>query len=139
MALLALTGCSADGIHSAQNFFPGSERTSWDSCDKFSVAGTEILVCATTAILPGQTQVSYNVQFALPHAAHVRIAVFDSKAARVKVLLDSDEAATLPGFFRQPPVPWNYTDEDGKRVPAGDYRIYFESESFLSTADLEVE
>ncbi len=103
------------------------------------MAGGEVQVCATTAILPGHTQVSYNIQFALPHEAHVRIAVFDSKAARVKVLLDSDEAATLPGFFRQPPIPWDFTDESGKRVAPGNYRIYLESETFTSTSDLAVE
>jgi len=136
---VALTGCSADGVHSVQNFFPGSEKTSWDECGKFSVTGSEIVVCAQTAILPGATQATYNIEFFLPHDAHVQIAVFDARAARVKVLLDSDELATLPGFFRQPPVPWDFTDASGHRVPAGNYRIYFQSESYLSTADLEVE
>jgi len=103
------------------------------------VAGDEIQICATTGILPTQTQPSYNIQFALPNAAHVRLAVFDSKAALVKLLLDSDEPATLPGFFRIPPVAWNFTDADGKRVPDGDYRVYFESGVFTSTSDVEVE
>lgn len=103
------------------------------------MTGTEVIVCATTAILPGATQATYNIEFSLPHDAHVRIAVFNAKAARVKLLLDSDETATLPGFFRQPPVPWDFTDESGQRVPAGNYRVYFESETFVSTADLEVE
>ncbi|MGH7680514.1 MAG: hypothetical protein ACRENN_00835 [Candidatus Eiseniibacteriota bacterium] len=139
VAIVALAGCSADGVHSVQNFFPGSEKTSWDECGKFSVTGSEIIVCASTSVLPGATQQTYNIEFSLPHAAHVRIAVFDAHAARMKMLLDSDEAATLPGFFRQPPVPWDFTDESGHRVKAGNYRIYFESETFISTADLEVE
>lgn len=103
------------------------------------MTGSEVVVCATTAILPGATQATYNIEFSLPHDAHVRIAVFSAKAARIKVLLDSDETATLPGFFRQPPVPWDFTDESGHRVPPGNYRVYFESETFVSTADLEVE
>lgn len=103
------------------------------------MAGDEIQICATIGILPSQTQASYNIQFALPNAAHVRLAVFDSKAALVKLLLDADEPATLPGFFRIPPVPWNFTDAAGQRVPDGDYRVYFESGSFTSTSDVEVE
>ena len=103
------------------------------------MTGSEIIVCASTSILPNATQASYNIEFFLPHAAHVRIAVFSAKAARIKVLLDSEEAATLPGFFRQPPVPWDFTDESGQRVPPGDYRVYFESETFVSSADLAVE
>lgn len=103
------------------------------------MTGNEVVVCASTSILPGATQTTYNIEFALPHDAHVRIAVFNSRAARIKVLLDSDETATLPGFFRQPPVPWDYTDENGQRVPGGDYRVFFETEDFSSTSDLEVE
>lgn len=103
------------------------------------MTGSEIVVCATTAILPGGTQPTYNIEFSLPHEAHVQIAVFSAQAARVKMLLNSTEPATLPGFFRQPPVPWDYTDESGHRVPAGNYRVYFESETFVSTADLVVE
>jgi hypothetical protein len=139
LATISLVGCSADGIYSPQKFFPGSERTSWDTCDKFGVPGTDIKICASTGILPGQTEASFNIQFALPHDAHVRIAVFNSRAQLVRVLLDSDEPATLPGYFRTPPVPWNFTDKDGRRVGAGDYRVYFESEQFLSTSDVEVE
>jgi hypothetical protein len=103
------------------------------------VSGSEVQVCAVTGMLPGQTQPSYIIQFSLPHEARVRIAVFDSKAALVKVLLDGDEPATLPGFFRVPPISWDYTDAAGHRVRAGDYRVYFESEEFLSTSDVEVE
>ena len=136
---ISLVGCSADGVYSPQKFFPGSQPTSWDACGKFGVAGNEVKICASTGILPGATVASYNIQFALPHPAHVRIAIFDSKAALVRVLLDGDEPATLPGYFRTPPVPWDYTDESGKLVGAGDYRAYFETEQFLSTSDLEVE
>jgi hypothetical protein len=103
------------------------------------VTGSEIQICGVTGILPGTTETSYIIQFSLPHDAHVRLAVFDSKAALVKVLLDGEELATLPGFFRVPPIAWNYTDEEGNRVPAGDYRLYFESEEFLSTSDVVVE
>ena len=135
---MALGGCSADGVYSPQKFFPGSTRTSWDACDKFGVPGDDIKICASTGILPGQAEASFNIQFSLPREAHVRIAVFTSRAALVRVLLDDDEPATLPGYFRTPPVAWSYTDKDGKRVPAGDYRVYFETEQFLSTSDVEV-
>jgi hypothetical protein len=104
------------------------------------VPGSDIKICATTGILPGETEASFNIQFSMPHEAHVRIAVFNSRAELVRVLLDSHEPATFPGYFRQPPVPWNYTDQNGQRVGAGDYRVYFEeSEGFVSTSDVEVE
>lgn len=57
----------------------------------------------------------------------------------MKVLLNDDEPATLPGEFRQPPIVWDFTDEAGARVPDGDYRVYFQSDTFLSTSDVVVQ
>ncbi|HEY6221327.1 MAG TPA: hypothetical protein VIX13_02215 [Candidatus Eisenbacteria bacterium] len=90
-------------------------------------------------MLPGQAEASYNIQFFLPNEAEVRIVVYDSKAALVKVLFNALEPATLPGYFRTPPIPWDFTDRNGKRVPAGDYRVYFQSGQFLSTSDVAVQ
>jgi hypothetical protein len=136
--VLALAGCSSDGIHSPQKFFPGSERTAWNDCGKFTESGNSIAICANTAVLPGATSASYNIQFALPSAEHVRIAVFDENAALVKVLFDADEPPTFPGSFRVPPISWDYTDAHGVHVPPGDYRLYFQAGDFVSTSDLEV-
>lgn len=69
----------------------------------------------------------------------MRIAVFDEHAALVKVVFDADEPATLSGTFRTPPVPWDYTDAQGRRVPDGPYRLYFQSGDFISTSDVTVE
>lgn len=133
-----LVGCNSDAIHGRQAFFPGSERTSWTACDKFSGVSDDIEICASMGLLPGASEQTYNISFSLPNDAHVRIAVFDSHAALVKVLLDADEPATLPGFFRQPPISWDFTDANGVRVPPGDYRLYFKSGSTQSTSDVEV-
>jgi hypothetical protein len=57
----------------------------------------------------------------------------------VKVLFDAEEPATLAGQLRSPPIIWDFTDAEGKRVPDGDYRLYFESGDFLSTSDVTVE
>lgn len=138
LACLALVGCNSDAIHGRQAFFPGSTRTSWAACDKFSGISDAIQICAGTGLLPGGTQQTYNISFSLPNDAHVLIAVFDRHAALVKVLHDADEPATLPGFFRQPPIPWDFTDAGGARVPQGDYRLYFKSGSFQSTSDVVV-
>ena len=97
-----------------------------------------IQVCANTGLLPGATTASYNIRFALPEAEHVQISVFDEHGALVKVLLDSDEPSTLPGEFRQPPIPWDYTNAEGEPVGTGDYRLYFKAGSFVSTSDVEV-
>src|SRR6267142_4352873 len=73
LAVIALVGCSADGIHSPQKFFPGSTRTSWDACDpKFGQVGNEVVICASTGLMPGASAPSYNMQFALPAPVHVR-------------------------------------------------------------------
>ena len=125
-------------MFSPQKFFPGSQHTSWDSCNKFVSLSNEIVLCGSIGLLPGETEASYNIQFFIPHEAAIRIAVFDSRAALVKVLFNALEPATLQGYFRTPPIPWNFTDANGKRVPAGDYRVYFESEQFLSTSDVAV-
>jgi hypothetical protein len=139
LACLALVGCNSNSIHARQPFFPGSELTSWSACDKFSGVTSEIQICASKGPLAGATAISYNISFMLPNDAHVLIAVFDDHADLVKVLLDQDEPATLPGFFRQPPVPWDFKDANGKGVPAGNYRLYFKSGSFQSTSDVVVE
>lgn len=132
-----LPGCNSDGIHSPQKFFPGSQRTSWDECGKFSNSGNDIAICASAWVLPGATTPSYNIQFAVPSPEHVRIAVFDENAALVKILFDADEPPTFPGSFRTPPISWNYTDAGGVRVRSGDYRVYFQAGDFISTSDVE--
>lgn len=129
-------GCSADGIHSTQQFFPGSELTSWDACDKFATTGDHIAVCATKGLLPDGVTEGYSIQFALPAPVHVRIAVFDSRAALVKVLFDADEPATVQGYFRTPPIEWDFTDANGVLVKPGQYRLYFKAEQYLSTSDV---
>jgi len=126
-------------VLSPQKFFPGSQHTSWDSCNKFVTPGSDIQICGSIGVLAGNTEPSYNIQFFIPHEAVVRIAVFDSRAALVRVLFFELEPATLQGYFRTPPISWNFTDKNGKRVAAGDYRVYFESEQFLSTSDVAVQ
>jgi hypothetical protein len=138
VACLALVGCSSDAIHGRQTFFPGSRLTSWSACDKFSGISDEVQICASIGLLPGATNSSYNISFSLPNDTHVLIAVFDAHANLVKVLHDEDEPATLPGFFRQPPIAWDFTNVEGERVPPGDYRFYFKSGTVQSTSDLEV-
>jgi len=138
LACFALVGCNSDAIHGQQTFFPGSTLTSWSACDKFSGISDDIRICASIGLLPGANAQTYNISFSLPNDATVLIAVFDSHAALVKVLLESDEPATIPGFFRQPPVAWDFTDAKGARVPSGDYRFYFKSGELQSTSDLEV-
>jgi len=134
-----LVGCSADGIHSPQTFFPGSQRTSWDECSKFGTTSNVVAICAQTGLLPNATAVSYNIDFFIPAPEHVRIAVFDEHAALVKILFDADEPATLPGTFRPGLISWDFTDASGTRVPAGTYRLYFQAGDFVSTSDLDVE
>lgn len=137
MTCLALVGCSSDGIHSRQTFFPGSTLTSWSACEKFTGTSNEVQICASNGLLPNATSATYNISFTLPNDAHVYIAVFDSHAALVKVIFDQDEPATLPGFFRQPAIPWDYTDAKGDPVH-GDYRLYFKSGTFQSSSDVVV-
>ena len=55
------------------------------------------------------------------------------------MLFDADEPATLSGTFRLPPIPWDYNDAQGRRVPEGQYRLYFQSGDFVSTSDVKVE
>lgn len=138
IAALALTGCSSDGIHSPQKFFPGSQLTAWDDCSKFGQAGNTVAICASVGLLPGASGPSYNIQFALPSTAHVRIAVFNENAALLKVLFEGDEPPTIPGSFRVPPISWDFTDAHGAPVKPGNYRLYFQADDFVSTSDVEV-
>ena len=137
--MVALAGCSADGIHSPQKFFPGSTLTSWDACNKFGQVGNEVAICASTGLLPNASAPSYNIQFAIPSPAHVLVAVFNDRAELLQVIFDADEPATLQGAFRIPPISWDFNDASGHRVPAGDYRLYFQTGQFTSTSDVAVE
>ena len=139
LTVLVHAGCNSDGIHSPQKFFPGSELTRWNDCSKFEAPDNTVAICASVGLLPGSSGPSYNIQFFLPSAAHVRIAAFDEHAALVKVIFESDEPPSIPGAYRTPPISWDFTDANGVRVPAGDYRLYFQADEFVSTSDLEVE
>ena len=140
LCLAALVvGCSADNVDSPLEFFPGSERTTWEDCGKFGGGGNDIQVCAAMFNQPGTSIPSfYSISFFLPAPNDVFIAVFVAHGALVKVLLNDAEPATI-GPFRQPPVEWDLTDVQGHRVPGGDYRIYMRvGENFLSSSDVEL-
>jgi len=137
LCALFLVGCSADNVDSPLEFFPGSQKTSWEDCGKFGGGGNAILVCAGFSTTPG-AQLVYSISFFLPSPSDVLIEVFDTHANLVKVLLNDAEPATI-GPFRQPPVDWDLTDASGHRVPGGQYRIYMRaSPSFLSSSDVVV-
>jgi hypothetical protein len=135
--LLALAGCSTDNVFAPQKFFPGSDRHSFSDCGKFGPSGSEPQVCAGFYTAPGKTEATYFISFFIPAPERVRIAVYDQNAKLVKTLLDSDEPANLPGFYRQPPVEWDFTNHEGARVPPGDYRIYLSAGDYLNSSDVE--
>lgn len=139
LTVLVHAGCNSDSIHSPQKFFPGSQLTAWSDCSKFAAPGNEVAICASVGLLPGAASTSYNIQFFLPSAAHVRIAVFNEHAKLIKVIFEADEPPSIPGSFRTPPISWDFTDANGARVPPGDYRLYFQADDFVSTSDLEVQ
>ena len=134
----AALGCSADNVDSPLVFFPGSQRTSWEDCGKFLSPGNEVLVCAGFANQLGTNIPIYSISFYLPRTLDVRIAVYDSHGAMVRLLLNDEEPATI-GQFRTPPVEWDLKNSAGTRVPAGDYRVYMKAgDSFLSSSDLAI-
>ena len=137
LCVAAALGCSSDNMDSPLVFFPGSERTSWADCGKFGNGGSEIQICAGLVNQPGTTiPASYSISFFLPSPQDVRIAVYDSHGALVRVLLNDEEPATI-GQFRTPPIDWDLKNAAGTRVPAGDYRVYMKAgDSYLSSSDL---
>ena len=139
LCVAAALGCSADNVDSPLVFFPGSQRTSWADCGKFGGGGNDIQVCAGFVNQPGTSiPASYSISFFLPRNLDVRIAVYDSHGAMVRLLLNDEEPATI-GQFRTPPVEWDIKDSTGVRVPAGDYRVYMKAgDSFLSSSDLAI-
>ncbi len=139
LALIFLPGCSANGLNSPLNFFPGAERSSWSACDKFGATGNDVQVCATFIRDPNtNAATAYSISFYVPRTLHVHLAVFDTHGALVTLLLDGDELATI-GQYRTPPIVWRFTDARGVRVPAGNYRCYLSAgPDFLSFSDVEV-
>ena len=135
LALFAIAGCSADEVHSPLAFFPGAQPSSWSDCTKFDLQGNEVLVCAALNIPNTSTKAtSYSISIYVPSSLHVRLSVFDSHAALVRVLVDRD--VDFAGLM--PEVIWNFTDAQGRRVPKGDYRCYLSAGEYLSFSDVEV-
>jgi len=138
LCAVLVIGCSADNVDAPLEFFPGSQRTSWDDCGKFGGGGNEVIVCAGFTNAPGTSiPIAYSISFFLPLPEEVRIVVFDAHGALVKVLLNQEEPATV-GPFRQPPVDWDLTDQSGNHVPGGDYRVYMRAGTFLSSSDVTI-
>lgn len=137
LCVAAFVGCGSDNVDSPLEFFPGSQRTSWEDCGKFGGGGNQVQVCAALINAPGtSTPSSYSISFYLPSPGDVRIVVFDAHGKLIKILLNDSEPATI-GPFRTPPVDWDLTDAAGDRVPPGDYRVYMKAgASFLSSSDI---
>jgi hypothetical protein len=138
--LIALAGCSSDAVYGPQKFFPGSNLHSWADCQKFAGAGPDVQVCAGFTYLSGGldlTPQSYVISYYVASDEYVRIAVFDSRGARVRILLDQEEPAVDP-LQNWPTVTWDFTDGAGRRLPPGEYRVYFRAGSFVSSSDVEV-
>lgn len=138
--LLSLVGCSSDAVYGPQTFFPGSNRTSWDNCQKFTTSSQVPQVCAGFGLPTGGldlTPINYTISYLLPEPAYVRISVFNAKGALVKVLLEGSEPA---GDLQRnwPTVVWDFTDAAGQRVATGDYRIYFRANDYVTSSDVAV-
>jgi hypothetical protein len=138
LCVAAVVGCSTDNVNAPLEFFPGSERTSWDDCGKFGSGGNQVQVCAAFVYQTGTTvPLRYSISFYLPSPNDVLIVVYDSHGALVKVLFNAAEPATI-GPFRTPPIEWDLTDASGNRVPGGNYRVYMRVQDFLSSSDVTV-
>lgn len=138
--LIVLAGCSSDAVYGPQKFFPGSNLHSWNDCEKFVGAGPDVQVCAGFTYLPGGfdlTPQSYVIAYYIASDEYVRIAVFDSRGALVRMLVDQEEPAVDP-LQNWPAVTWDFTDGAGQRLPSGDYRAYFRAGDFVSSSDVAV-
>jgi hypothetical protein len=138
--LILLVGCSSDAIYGPQKYFPGSNRHSWDDCQKFIGAGPDVQVCAGYTYLQGGldlTPQSYVVSYYVARDEYVRISVFDERGALVRKLLDQPVSAVVPGQ-NWPTVTWDFTDAAGIRLASGDYRVYLRAGDYVTSSDVEV-
>ena len=102
----------------------------WEEVDfrrlGFSTSVAEIAgsVTGTFALSrrPSPFAESTTIEFELPRAAHVELAVYDIAGRRVAVVLSGPQAA---GWHS---VRWNGTDGEGRRVGSGVYFAVIESE-----------
>jgi len=69
-----------------------------------------------------------RIAFELPHAAEVRLSIYDMAGRRVRVLIDSESY----GGGRSE-VDWNSQDDAGRTVSAGTYFCRMESGGFAAT------
>jgi hypothetical protein len=68
-----------------------------------------------------------NIQFDLPRAAHVSLAVFDVAGRRVRTLVDEERPAAMHT------VVWDGNDDGGRRVASGVYYYRLVSDEFTAT------
>jgi hypothetical protein len=71
-----------------------------------------------------------TIAYSLPHSGHVRIAVYDLRGKRVKVLMDGIQSA---GSYR---VCWNGTDDQDSPLSAGVYCCRMETDGDTRTVKL---
>ncbi len=89
--------------------------------------GTLPAVLAVTGVSPNPFNPRTQVQFTVPRAAHVRLAVYDLRGRRVALLVDGNLAA---GHHS---VTWNGTDPAGRQVATGVYLMRLDDGRGVST------
>ena len=74
-----------------------------------------------------------SIRFTLAHDEHVRLAVYDVAGRRVRTLLDQSMPAG-----GELVIPWDATDDAGRRVAPGIYLCRIETPSFVGSQKLAV-
>jgi photosystem II stability/assembly factor-like uncharacterized protein len=83
--------------------------------DRPQIAGAELLQSSPNPVVSNT-----RIGFTLPRDGRARLTVFDVAGRRVRTLADGEWTAG------RHEVPWDGTDDGGRRVPAGNYRYRLE-------------
>jgi len=72
------------------------------------------------------------IRVELDKQAHVRVTIYDNRGREIIKVLDEEKEA---GFY---PIPWDGTDDDGRRVGSGIYIVCMEAGSYTETKKIAV-
>ena len=100
------------------------------SVDKDVLPGAVPKVFSLSQNYPNPFNPKTTIQFGLPKASHVRLAIYNLLGQTVTTLVDAKKAA---GFYA---IQWDGTDKNGSQVASGVYICRIEAERFVSSKKL---
>lgn len=147
LLFLMLCSCDNENLIDPPNFFESADSYSsgdpdfWPQCthtcgtpalpphsNAAPPPGDEILICTGPTPTPGPICLEYT----LHSQADVAIAVYSQKGEKIKTLVRERQFAVTYSCM------WDLTDDSGRGVTNGTYRVFFKAGDYVTHGDIIV-